>query len=401
MKSVPNSIGHGNDDDLPREGEAGTRDKPLSFHWQVLSPEWLSPLELSTSRNERAARVRESIILDSILEAMGAGRWVSYSRRKAFYAGRGRYHGTDYKYNTVPPAIDALADAGVIDHQKAPPGERTGWQSRFRASAELVQAIRPPLVIHDPMELIRLKKSGRLTDYRDTARTELQRRILHEINESIQGSDLTIDAPGAVQDGPVIRCGDHTLYPAMNSIYRVFNDNWNRGGRLYGGWWQPARKADRKHIKIDDMATVEEDHSQLHPRLLYRMAGQALKGDAYTLPGWPRPICKVTFNVLINAKTYHAAVGAIANEIGGPGAREKAVRLVDEMKHHHQPVARYFHSGIGLRLQNIDAGMAEQVMKQLNKQGVVAFPIHDSFIVQERYQQALLEAMEEAFEGAA
>ena len=52
-------------------------------------------------------------------------------------------------------------------------------------------------------------------------------------------------------------------------------------------------------------------------------------------------------------------------------------------------------------MQNIDAGMAEDVMLSLLKQGVVALPIHDSFIVQDRHEGQLESAMNDAFERAA
>ena len=70
------------------------------------------------------------------------------------------------------------------------------------------------------------------------------------------------------------------------------------------------------------------------------------------------------------------------------------------MKRRHKPIARYFHSGVGLELQAVDAGMAETVMRELRRDNIVALPIHDSFIVQERHRGHLEEAMADAFENA-
>ena len=380
--------------------EQTRRDKPLSFRWRSLDPAWPVFLDLPPAPSTEAERARNAIILDAVLEAVGRGRWISYSRRRTFYTGQRRYHGAAYTYPTVVGNVDLLTDTGLLEHEKASGGGPTGWQSRFRASPRLLKTP-PPLVLCDPGELVRLKHGDDLVDYRDTERTRRWRRHVEQMNEAIGAAVLDIDAPGQVRDGNVIRFGGHAIYPAMQSLYRVFNDSWIQGGRAYGLGWQQAKKRDREYITIDGAATVERDYEQLHPRLLYRLAGEDLAGDAYTLDGVERDLGKKAFNILVNAKTYPSAVKALANEIGGAGAHAKARDLVDAMKRRHRPIERYFHSGEGLRLQNIDAGMAEDVMLSLLKQGVVALPIHDSFIVQDRHRGRLEEAMDDAFERAA
>jgi len=115
------------------------------------------------------------------------------------------------------------------------------------------------------------------------------------------------------------------------------------------------------------------------------------------LDGWERPLAKKAFNILINADDEDAAVRAVMQEIGGQGARKKAERLIADIKQRHQPIAKYFHSGEGLRLQRIDSNMAEQVLKNMLSHGVVVLPIHDSFVTPERYEGAVKEEMEAAF----
>jgi hypothetical protein len=64
-------------------------------------------------------------------------------------------------------------------------------------------------------------------------------------------------------------------------LYRIFNrDDFRLGGRFYGPWWQNIEKAKRRGILIAGSQTVERDYRQLHPRLLYAMAGRVLDGDA-------------------------------------------------------------------------------------------------------------------------
>ena len=378
--------------------EQPRRDKPLSFHWRSLDPAWTEFLNLPPVSSKGHERARNAIILDAALEAVGRGRWISYSRNRSFYTGQRRYHGAAYTYPTVVDNVDLLTNAGLLEHEKASGGGPTGWQSRFRASPRLLKTP-PPLVLCDPGELVRLKHGDDLVDYRDTERTRRWRRHVEQMNEAIGAAVLDIDAPGQVRDGNVIRFGNHVVYPARLFLYRVFNGRWDRGGRFYGPWWQSVKSRDRPCITINGEATSELDYEQLHPRLLYRLAGERLEGGAYILDGWPRAFCKIAFNVLLNADNWHAARGAIVKETGL--SPERAAQLIDAIKRRHRPIARFFYSGVGLRLQNIDAAMAEGVMLNLLKRGVVTLPVHDSYLAQRRHRGRLEEAMNDAFERAA
>jgi len=380
------------------------RDKPLSFHWKPLDDTWQDNLGLPPARSDKERHARDAILTEAaIVGRAEPDKWISYSRARDFYAGKKRYHGPAYAYRTVPPIIDALAAEGLLEHDKKRPGNR-GWQSRFRATPALLATIEKPLpVIYEPLETVRLKdRGGKLINYRrDTAKTKAMRWFLAEQNEALAATVITLKAPGAVHDGNVIRCGEHTLYPAMQTLWRVFNrGKFTLGGRFYGGWWQQARKDDRAFLEINGGAVVEPDYEQLHPRMLYAQAGKPLAGDAYTLDDWERPLAKKAFNILINANTPEAAVRAVTQEIGGQGARKKAEQLIADIKRRHQPIAQYFHSGVGLRLQRIDSDMAGQVLKTGLSQGFVLLPIHDSFVTLARHEGTVREAMDAAFRFA-
>jgi len=379
------------------------RDKPLSFHWETLDDTWLDALGLPPARSDKEGRARNAILTEAVIVGRAEpDKYISYSRARDFYAGKRRYHGTAYTYRTVPPIIDNLAAEGLLEHDKKRPGNR-GWQSRFRATPALLATLTKPLpFISKPLETVRLKdKDGKLLDYRDTAETERMRRLLTELNEALAATDIALKAPGAVHDGNFIRCGEHTLYPAMQALWRVFNrGKFTLGGRFYGGWWQQARKADRAFLEINGEAVAEPDYSQHHPKILYRQAGKPLNDDAYTLDDWERPLAKKAFNILINADDEKTTVLAVMQEIGGKGAKVKAERLIADIKRRHKPIAQYFHSGEGRRLMRIDSDMAEQVLKNMLSRGVVVLPIHDSFVTPERYEGAVKDEMDAAFISA-
>jgi hypothetical protein len=279
-----------------------------------------------------------------------------------------------------------------VDHWIAPAGKPTGRQSSFQPAPDLA-SLELPAVRYHPGELVRLKDvDGHLIGYRDTERTIGARRHLEELNEAIDGMALELVHPAAEFDGPVLRCGRHVAYPLMHSLYRVFNGSWKWGGRLYGGWWQQLSKELRACLAIDGELPVELDFAQLHAQLVYSLAEQPLVGDAYTLAGWDRKTAKIAFNVLLNASTYFQAVAAIAAN-AFDGDRTRAAELVEAIRQRHAAIAKHFHTGIGLRLQCIDAEMARRVTKALLDKGIVSLPIHDSFIVQRKHEGSLAEIM--------
>lgn len=380
------------------------RDRPLSFHWKA-APGWMKDLDLPTARSPRHQLARESILLEAVLAEVGGWPATSYSRRRAFYTDGRRYRGTAFTYDTVVPSVDELARLGLVSNHIAPAGRNVGRQSTFRATSALLGAVPADLVgtaEHVMHELVRLRDlDKRYVDYRDTERTLRMRRTLAELNEGLRELSIRISGgPDVSPDGVIRISGECVLFPAKQGLYRVFNGDFVRGGRMYGGWWQQVPRELRKRLLIDGEATVEDDYPQQHPRLLYALAELPLEGDAYSLAGWPRKLCKIAFNVLLNASNYRAAVGAIAHEIDGEAPRQVAVRLLREMKARHAPIARHFHSGVGLLLQRVDADIAEAVLMRLLRRGIHALPIHDSFIVPARHRGELGEAMDAAFSDA-
>ena len=63
----------------------------------------------------------------------------------------------------------------------------------------------------------------------------------------------------------------------------------------------------------------------------------------------------------------------------------------------HKPIAHYFYTGIGKKLQRIDSDMAEEVMLFFANEGVPVLPSHDSFTMHQGYQEDLQKVMAEVF----
>ena len=321
-------------------------------------------------------------------------RWLSYSRRKSFYASLGRYRQKALTFTTITRFIENAVKWENIEHQQSSPGQR-GTQSRMRllhSTARGLEHVGATLSYELP-ELVILRDSHKkYIDYIDDDAIRLMRSNLFAINEALAGTELAYR-------GDLIRIGnvldiDRSRIVAHKTYRRIFNNgSFDQGGRFYGPFWQSISKDERQHITIDGCLTVERDYSQLHPRLLYAIGDEIPDGDAYGINGWRRPLVKQAMNTLINASTQLSAKRSIANAIRGHGAFDTAQALTDIIMKKHHRIAASFGSGAGLRLMKINSEMAESIQLKLIERGIVSLSIHDSFIVKERHAGVLDELM--------
>ena len=369
------------------------RDQALSFDFRLIDEDWIRSFGLPLPRNDKHAQAYGFILLQAFFLAQeSTEHWISYSRRKEWYTRRQRYRHPACSFATVPDVVDGLTSLGLLEHDKAYPG-RWGKQSRFRAAPAL-QRVSPPAAIWEPYELIRLRNKDKdLINYRDTKDTIRMHRTIKYLNKMLCRASITIRESAITDQQEQLATistpnGKIIVNLALNKLYRVFNNSsFDFGGRFYGPFWQNLPKSIRAMLLIDGEAVNERDYRQLHPKLLYAQVGVTLedKDDAYTIDGVIRRLAKRGFNIAINAETKLAAIRALALEIRGEGAHAKACDLLDVLVTKHVRIASYFGSGAGLRLQRHDADLAERVMLELVKRGIIVLPVHDSFIVQRRH----------------
>ena len=395
--------------------EVNNRDKPLSFHYRASDLD-LCHLGLPPPKSRKHEVTRQSIVLDLTMEGLGDDGATSYSRRSNWWSETCRYRGSDYTYRTVVRTVDDLAAGGWIEHWKAPPGPSGGRQSTMRATDALMLAVTPTAFEYVVHETVRLRDEHKhLAGYRDSDRTLRWRKLLAEINEALGALDVTL--PGAEPVGlyglrvPTSHGKYVNVFPRQNQAFRVFNEDFGHGGRIYGPWIQQLPKTWRQRLLIDGQPVAEPDYPEHHTRILYALQGEPLAGPAYDVPGFPRDLAKRALNTLYNAPNYTSAWLAIAREVErhecadpdyngpiGEAATATATTLITALKDRHPNIEAYFHSGIGTWLQYLDSVMAGRVVLALqHRHGVVALPVHDSFVVPAQHESLTREAMAEAF----
>ena len=113
-----------------------------------------------------------------------------------------------------------------------------------------------------------------------------------------------------------------------------------------------------------------------------------------------RDKCKIVLQAVINAPDMESAVrGAVKglNDKGLKTNRKEVEWMVQTLKRKHEPVRQFFNSGHGSHLQRVDSDMAVDILTDLLNKGILALPIHDSFVVERQHKAALVDAMNRAF----
>lgn len=253
--------------------------------------------------------------------------------------------------------------------------------------------------------------------FEGTKETAQKQHNLGAINQFLQQQVIALYLPDSefhdlqkaigYQGTKVIRNGGKTLPTVLAGVrqleaptlHRVFNnERWDHGGRFYGGWWQAIPKRYRPRITINGRPTIELDFKSMQPSMLYHERGLKLAGDAYDLPGFPqssRAVAKEAFLALLSAGP-HQRITTLEN-LKYPTDWD-ALRIEDAIRRRHRSIEDAFRSEAGVRLQAIDAEIAELIMLRMAKEHYAAvLPIHDSFIVEWRFANQLSNVMQDSY----
>jgi len=358
---------------------------------------------------QRYRETRNALIVKLVMtEWSEPGRWIAYSRDNNSYRVLRWYFGSLMSLPAVLWAVGTLEHACLIEHRKTRPSPTARFRSTIRATPELIGRSRITSVSQlrrNIWEAIRLKDSSkRLQTYTDNQNVRAWRRDVEAQNEALDALQITLAAPGWWLDACGIWTdGARALNPARNQYHRVFNADWENGGRWYGPAWQGLPSAARARLRINSEPVVELDYPHLHPTLMTAEAGCTLDDrDPYEIDGMPRHVVKRAFNTLLNADNKNKAIGSLRDKLIGDGfgTYRKAVALVAVVEQRHPAFADFWGTGKGLRLQAVDAAICARVQKKMRELGQPVLSIHDSFIAPISQKAALEAAMDEALADA-
>ena len=361
---------------------------------------------------------------------------VAVPLSQRFYKERSSEKISGYSYRNVKACADALqALEWVTVHKGFVDMGDFSYPTTLSAIGDLLAAFTPHTNLWhkltlsgDPIVLRQKDSSGHRTELIPpvNAETDQIRSNLMALNEFFSSQVICLNCPNwqlkklvtrmAKQgyqyetSGEVKRQRARPLNFSQVLIRRIFaKGRLDRGGRFYGAWWEYIPKNFRRYVTINGQPTVEVDFKEIHPRILYALAGAVPPDELYDLgirdPNIPydatkghykkqRDIIKKFINALINdERGVHRLSQARSKTLGL--SHDDLVQLVFER---HPIIKSVLNTDTGLYLQFLDSEIAETVMLDLMSQGIVALPVHDSFLVREEFLPDLRRAMSRAFE---
>lgn len=381
------------------------RDRPLMCHWQAPF-DFVRSIGVELSGERHLNRVVVSMLAEAALAAE-EGRSVSYSRRKANYAGADRICGKGFTYSNVLQAIDRLKAGGWIVERRSHPGQR-GWQSSFRATEQLVEALRGAPLDYHLHGLIRMRDLDRnLVAPPETGQTAALRQEVEALNRFLR--DIRFEVPeghGIEAIGHHLRIQGAIYRPTTTEVYRMFGrGRLSMGGRAY--WWgQGLPKGIRAQCTMNGERVLEPDFRQMHAAILYAERGLVPPADAYETDVAPRDAGKVAFQVLVNAKGGRSgSLAALRNKRGlrredgtplwGHDERETG-RLLDALLKKHTPIHDLLGRDQGIRLMRTDSDIAIGTLKLAVRASIPVLPVHDSMMTPAAKADVVADFMEES-----
>lgn len=263
-----------------------------------------------------------------------------------------------------------------------------------------------------------------MLDYVDNSNTEAMRAIVKEWNALRYKTLITIDAPIKVyrQDTERDRlhyyCNlkmetDHVhLFVRPKGGYRVFRETFERYGRYSATTETLLPREYRPYFKINNAPTIELDFQAIHIRMLYNIENLDYQEDPYMVAAMSfedekyreRGLFKSLGLKSINAKNDTGTKKALMVELLEDEDNLRNIpyddisKMLDHWLKVHEPISKYLCTNIGLSLMYKDSQIAEKVIKHFTERGIMILCVHDSFIIDRKYEAELRTVMSAAYQ---
>lgn len=401
----------------------------------------------STEVRVRARKHEDQLTRDATIEALLANLLVAAFNRiepQRFVAmpfSTSTYSQSGLSVVAMRAARDAMGDMGLLEGVRGfyrphyMPGQEFARLTRLRATPALREIFQRCRVGRGAAkcsnkQVIRINKTAHGFDFTYPPDVAASADALLSINRRLASATLALpdeawERIGAARNNNPDREMDKDPYVGdltAISLYRSFKTSWKQGGRLYGGWWINLPKTERALITIDGDATTELDFSRLHPTLLFARQDLRLNFDPYSVVGLEgdnlRDMGKRTFGRLVNTPKKQKRFRQSPKLPTANPSQHKAKPIRLKAKSEDllalplgmtfptylnllltklAPISKWFGSNAGMTLQREDSDLAISILERLDNAGVIALPVHDSFIVKQSEIALLHQVMTECF----
>ena len=285
----------------------------------------------------------------------------------------------------------AIADESLVQFLE----QEFGWEPTF-------------IRYHHQARTIEMKSAKNEKGKRTLVDVELPKHIIEQ-------GKLLEEYNRFLYDQLIMVPSDEGDFPDLIHTRRIFNNNdWQSGGRVFGGDYQQTSEALREKITINGEPVIELDIRSCHATMGFAHIGNNWYAhsnqDLYLrdeLKAWDRSIIKIAFNIMLNAKDQQAAISALnyrqANsflleDLGLSPFKGWAKHLVNDVTSSFPELSGIFYSGLGNTFMNKEGNICMVIIRNSLESGVPILTLHDSFICPESYASTLDRLIKDAFQ---
>lgn len=290
-------------------------------------------------------------------------------------------------FGSLKAVLQAMAEMGCLIISPAiPKVRRTGIEADGWLLRALLKPDNKPTAIGRAYgeETVRLfartgrdaqgrRKPSAAIDYKDTPETTAMRAEMDRVNRYLNYQ--RIELYGEHQ-------GDIRLFRSFMLRSETDPHRFDLHGRLYGGFWMNLRKDLRTGLTINGETIADLDYVSMFPRLAYLRVGlEPPRGDLYDIPGLEqhRAAAKIGFSALLSRAGEMRRLPADLKDVLPQGWTASAFQAAVAAR--HPALVPLFGRDLAPDLMFTESRLLLAVMAELERQGVVALPMHDGIMV--------------------
>lgn len=376
---------------------------------RTLADSLVNDLHLKTGRLDDVKVDLMVCMLVNLFQASLQWKCLAISRTPDWYAKipgdeKLKIHSCDF----VKATLDALVEHELIVQYPGQHYDNHGELTKIHPTDDLRQNLNfltnadIEYVLQEAQIILR-DSNGVSIPFTETPETTAMRNDIIAYNSLLSRTEITLT--GLTSDDRLSHSDfllRSTYYNSDNSrtvrlrpmrIRRIFNLDFLHGGRFYGGI-ENMPSGLRTKLQINGQPTVEWDFASYQLRMLYHMKQIRYTLDAYAVAAGyipeHRDIYKVIALAALNAQNEQDCLKGIRNDLRKSGLGDiiggfndsKIKPLLENWISAHAPISEYMYSGIGLRLQAYDSGIANEILKHFTRLGILVLSVHDSFLIE-------------------
>ena len=345
-------------------------------------------------------------------------------------------NGQKIGWKAINKAVEGLCKVYLLVREKGVKGRSAGiikptWAFQFLASRYM------PLFVNSPRAVI-LKTRPTREEKKEGKRA--QRLPISNVGSSIGKLESRLNEIREFLDKhPLLLMRHPNEVRVMKPILSMqFSGSFRLNGRVYpvgdNGYnllsmgndsYQNIVREERRILWLDGELVAEPDFSAHHIRLLYALENTCYD-DCYSdrdpyhliLNGGTvdRGICKKIVMIAVNSTSRNEAIASYRKQmetfVDSRERRGEKVReapycsnisdVFDAFVEKHDVIAKHFRNGgnTGLKLGKIEGAIMVNAMYDLMKQGIPAYPVHDSLLVPQSKENKAIKALEKAYHQA-